>query len=263
MSRWEWNEASPLAVAHLQSGRLLEAITEEKLIAKTPTDDLVRKRKKNVEEEEQEQEEVKKVRACIPSELLPVCLKMPWFHKKDARFRQTLAMEKRDGVTLRDVVRAMNFLFQRPYSEDEIEFLGNYFQRMKIPTQSVCLTTIVEVFDDLNEYLEKTKAATAELQVQSPMVYDDSNHCLETPVVAIELPTQSQVVPGERVRYELVSAREHNSELLDHSNMREVTEALSMNGHLLYSHDLLLNADTGENQNLSESDIEFFADWDL
>jgi hypothetical protein len=100
------------------------------------------------------------IRVSLPSKLRSVCKKLPWFHKVVTRFRQTLAKKRRHGITLQDVIRAMNFLFRRAYSADEIEFLLNYFQRMEIPLNAECLTTIVEVSEDFSRYLATATATT-------------------------------------------------------------------------------------------------------
>jgi hypothetical protein len=148
-------------------------------------------------------------RVDLPAKLLPACKKLPWFHQLNVRFRQNLAKKRRHGVTLQDVVRAMNFLFRRAYSDDEINFLGNYFRAMEVPINAECLSTIVEVAEDFNRYLETGKR-------------------------------QSQVTGSgkkrARVVSELVDAHDHNSRLLRVSQITSVTTVLGENSELLISH---------------------------
>jgi hypothetical protein len=142
-------------------------------------------------------------RVSLPVKLLTACKKLPWFHQLNVRFRQTLAKKRRHGVTLQDVVRAMNFLFRRAYSDDEINFLGNYFQKMEVPINAECLSSIVEVAEDFNRYLES---------------------------VVVSEKKRARVVS------ELVDAHDHNSQLLLLANLPAVTAALDENMELLTSH---------------------------
>ena len=150
------------------------------------------------------------IRVCPCKELLKVCKKLPWFHQVNVRFRQTLATKRRHGVTLQDVIVAMNFLFQREYSDDEIKFLGDYFQRMEAPTTAECLTTIVEVSEDFNRYLETTQRQQ-----------------------------QFQAMSGKkraRALAELQDTQSHNFGLLQVSERPEVTSVLCENGEMLRAH---------------------------
>jgi hypothetical protein len=198
MNQVEWNAAAHAIVADLLPfGDTYQEITE-------------------LDFQAEEDEGGDSIRITLPAKLLHACKKLPWFHKKIDRFRQTLAKKRRHGLTLRDVVRAMNFLFQRTYSADEIEFLRDYFQRMEIPLNSECLTTIVEVSEDFNQYLETVSA-------------------------------EAQVIGHKRVRdSDLEDAVAKNSQFLRLAQRPEVTEAL-------LEHDALLRTHQSVFQSLMES----------
>jgi hypothetical protein len=85
-------------------------------------------------------------RYTIKKSALKPCLIFPWFHYQRGRFRQSLAKEIRQGTTIQTVLFAMNYFFQLPFSQNEIELLRRLYSEMTIPTYSHCLTTIVEVY---------------------------------------------------------------------------------------------------------------------
>jgi hypothetical protein len=95
-------------------------------------------------------------RYTIKQSTLPLFKIFPWFHA-NCRFRQTLKANFSRGPTIEKVIEASNYFFSRGggnYSEHEIQFLQDYYQKMEIPIPSNCLTTIVEVYDEFRCFQE-------------------------------------------------------------------------------------------------------------
>jgi hypothetical protein len=82
----------------------------------------------------------------------------PWFHMKNIRFRQSLKRDGRLGPTIEKVIEAINYFLRKngkDYTEEEIQFLQDYYKKMEIPEPSRCLTTIVEVYSEFRKHQDE------------------------------------------------------------------------------------------------------------
>jgi hypothetical protein len=105
--------------------------------------------------------EPNQIRYTIKKAALKSCSIFPWFHstKTDGRFRQSLAKEIRQGTTIQTILVAMNYFFQLPFTQNEIELLRQLYLKMTIPISSHCLTTIVEVYTLFREQQSEQQSA--------------------------------------------------------------------------------------------------------
>jgi hypothetical protein len=98
------------------------------------------------------------LRCTVRNTGLEPFLIFPWFHDSNQqRFRQTLKKDDRRGATIEKVIEAMNYFLRksgRDYSEEEIQFLQRYYEDMDIPIPSLCLSTIVEVYNEFRRFHE-------------------------------------------------------------------------------------------------------------
>jgi hypothetical protein len=85
----------------------------------------------------------------------------PWFHAKNDpkqdRFRQTLKRDRRKGVTIEKVYKAINYFLNARFSDDDLQFLRNYYSEMEIPSFTQCLTSIVDVYYEFRREREKQR----------------------------------------------------------------------------------------------------------
>jgi hypothetical protein len=94
-------------------------------------------------------------RYCVKGNFLCYLQIFPWFHALLEKFRQTLKTCSSQGPTIERVLEAINYFYQRrgeDYTEAELQFLGDHFQRMKIPIPSVCLSTIIDVYMEFKRF---------------------------------------------------------------------------------------------------------------
>ena len=149
-------------------------------------------------------------RYSVHGELLALCGRLPWFrYWRNDRFRQTLAEKTRNGITLRHVIAAMNSLFRRVYSAQEIELIREYFINMEIPELRYCLTTIVEVCEEIDSLLQQPQLKDERLWVGGKRSRSQSN---------------------------LEEAHQQNYKALRSVGLTEVQDVLSENGNILRSH---------------------------
>jgi hypothetical protein len=98
------------------------------------------------------------LRCAVRNTGLGPFLIFPWFHgsnNSQQRFRQTLKKDDRRGATIEKVIEAVNYFLRksgRDYSEEEIQFLRRYYENMEIPIPSMCLSTVVEVYNEFRRY---------------------------------------------------------------------------------------------------------------
>jgi hypothetical protein len=94
------------------------------------------------------------------SDACACCKKIfPWF-LVDSRYRQVLAENPESGFTLGEVIDAMNYLFRRTFTSEDVAILREIYEAMEPPT-SGCLKPIVSVQRKFVKKLEDKRALGA------------------------------------------------------------------------------------------------------
>jgi hypothetical protein len=188
-------------------------------------------------------------RFTVGKDVKRFCVMFPWFHLSGPhRFRQSLALDLRQGTTITRVIEAMNALFRKDYRQgDSLEKLERYYHQMEIPISSHCLTAIVEVYviifpDPRRENFRGGEKRAFHQNVQAPpelMLRDTfSSSVKSAPVIATTAPAPESPFPFENSGPEIV---------LDdtdppHKRLRRLTneEAIERNHEMIRYYQALL-----------------------
>jgi hypothetical protein len=97
-------------------------------------------------------------RCTVKNNGIRLFMMFPWFHMKNIRFRQSLKRDGRLGPTIEKVIDCVNYFLKKngkDYTEDEVQFLYDYYRKMEVPEPSRCLTTIVEVYSEFRKFQDE------------------------------------------------------------------------------------------------------------
>jgi hypothetical protein len=126
-------------------------------------------------------------RFAVKDYLLSKLKIFPWFHctlTQTQRFRQTLKKNKSEGLTIEDVIEAINYFLRKngsDYTEVEIQFLRSYYETMEIPAPSACLTPIVTLFHEFCRFqansIQQVDQGVDTIDPQSSSTHDIDLKC--------------------------------------------------------------------------------------
>jgi hypothetical protein len=125
----------------------------------------------------------------------------PWFYAQ-GKFRQTLKMSPSQGPTIERVLEAVNYFYQcrgEHYTEAEIEFLEDYYQNMKIPVPSLCLSTVIDVYLEFRRFRESKSNEKAEPGTAvTPGQFKELEKRVETLEGIVQSSAASESQPGSK-----------------------------------------------------------------
>jgi hypothetical protein len=136
-------------------------------------------------------------RCTVKNNGIRLFMMFPWFHMKNIRFRQSLKRDGRLGPTIEKVIDCVNYFLKKngkDYSEEEIQFLYDYYRRMEVPEPSRCLTTIVEVYSEFRKFQDEIYSRPPSLPACA--LPSSSSRPRSLPAILLPVPASVSALPS-------------------------------------------------------------------